>query len=201
MPPIFFFSVLFSYEKSFTNKPDFFSFLCFEIPLKISPTRTAPADSPHCCGVPEFINSNWSLLKHPARACGSLLLYSTSAALFLGVVRWLLWWKVFDTYSCFYVKWQGCAWHVCLQNKQQKGPVKRTKPLELQQFDRCFYQSTSICNQFFLTARAKVLFFTIIKCWIYGIFRQLFLHSTICTENDRCLTDHTSGDAEQGSES
>lgn len=137
----------------------FFSFLCFEIPVKISPTRTAPADSPHCCGVPVFINSNWSLFKHPARTCGSLLLYSTSAALFLGVVQWLLWWKVFDTYSCFYVKCQGSAWHVCLQNKQQKGPVKRTKPPELQQFDRCFYQSTSICKQFFLTARAKVLFF------------------------------------------
>lgn len=126
MPPIFSFSVLFSYEKSFTNKPDFFSFLCFEIPVKISPTRTAPADSPHCCGVPEFINSNWSLLKHPARTCESLLLYSASAALFVGVVRWLLWWKVFDFYSCFYVKWQGSAWHVCLHNKQQNGPVKRT---------------------------------------------------------------------------
>lgn len=158
-PHIFLFCSVFLWKVLHKQTWFFFSFFCLENPLKISPTRTALADSPHCCGVPEFINSNWSLLKHPARACGSLLLYSTSAALFLGVVRWLLWWKVFDTYSCFYVKWQGCAWHVCLQNKQQKGPVKRTKPLELQQFDRCFYQSTSICNQFFLTARAKVLFF------------------------------------------
>lgn len=52
-----------------------------------------------------------------------------------------------------------------------------------------------------LQLELKYFFFTIIKCWIYGIFGQLFLHSTICTENDRCLTDHTSGDAEQGSES
>lgn len=120
-PPYFSFLFCFLMKSPSQTNLIFFSFLCFEIPLKISPTRTAPADSPHYCGVPEFINSNWSLLKHPARACGSLLLYSTSAALFLGVVRWLLWWKVFDTYSCFYVKWQGCAWHVCLQNKQQKA--------------------------------------------------------------------------------
>lgn len=129
--------------KSTSQTKQFFSFLCIEISVKSSPTTTSLSDSQHYCGFPEFINFRWARLKRPSWTYAEPLLYGTSSALFGEDVRWLLWWKAFDFYSSFYVKWQGSTSHVCRTNiGMGKKMSQRTKP-ESQQFDRWFVSCVS----------------------------------------------------------